>query len=131
MIADEEKVLAIAGVMGGMDSGVTESTHNIYFESAVFDATAIRLTAQRLAIRTDASTRYEKSLDPLMSRDALARVLTLLEFVGQKGNPTGASHYIDASRIKNIQIDVSLEFIRSKLGKEITESEIVSTLSQL
>lgn len=131
VIADEKKVLAIAGVMGGMYSGVTESTQNVYFESAVFDPTAIRLTAQRLAIRTDASTRYEKSLDPVMSKAALARTISLLDFVGQTGKVTGASYYLDESRVKNITLDVPLSFIRSKLGKEIAETEIMHTLTKL
>lgn len=78
VIADEQKVLAIAGVIGGLDSAVTESTTNIIFESATFDAVTVRLTAQRLGIRTDASMRYEKSLDPLLPAAGLARALELL-----------------------------------------------------
>ncbi len=115
VIADQKKVLAIAGVMGGMDSGVTESTQNIYFESAVFDPTAIRLTAQRLAIRTDASTRYEKSLDPMMSKQALARAIQLMTFLGQKSTISGTSYYLDETRVKKIELTVAVEFIRNKL----------------
>ncbi len=80
LIADEVKILGLAGVMGGLSSRITESTRNICIESAVFDPVAIRLTAQRLGLRSDASTRYEKSLDPTLSERALMRGLDILSF---------------------------------------------------
>ena len=80
LIADEKKILGLAGVMGGYTSRITDSTKNICIESAVFDPVSIRLTAQRLGLRSDASTRYEKSLDPTLSVPALIRGLDILHF---------------------------------------------------
>lgn len=67
VIADDSGPVALAGVIGGMGSAVSETTRSIIWESACFDATSVRLTSQRHGIRTDASTRYEKSLDPLLA----------------------------------------------------------------
>ena len=78
VIADEQKVLSIAGIMGGEDSGVTESTKRIIFESANFDATSIRKTSQRLGLRSESSQRFEKSLDPMQCRSALLAAIQLL-----------------------------------------------------
>jgi phenylalanyl-tRNA synthetase beta chain len=66
-----------------VSSAINETSTRVIFESACFDATAVRLTAQRLGIRTDASTRFEKSLDPHLSREALPRVLDYLTFLGK------------------------------------------------
>ncbi len=60
VIADEKKILAIAGVIGGKSSGTTETTRNILIESATFDPVSVRKTSQRLGIRTDSSVRFEK-----------------------------------------------------------------------
>lgn len=64
-----------------MDSAVSETTANVIWESATFDAVSVRLSAQRHGVRTDASTRYEKSLDPLLASSALPRVLDYLRFL--------------------------------------------------
>ncbi len=79
VIADEVKVLAIAGVMGGLASAVTTDTKEIILESANFDPTSIRVTAQKLGLRTDAVQHYEKSLDPYLTETALNRFFYLLE----------------------------------------------------
>lgn len=81
VIADHEKPIALAGIIGGMESAVTESSTNIIWESACFDAVNIRLSAQRHGIRTDASTRYEKSLDPLLAEFALPRITDYTNFL--------------------------------------------------
>lgn len=60
VIADEKKILAIAGVIGGKNSGATEATRNILIEAATFDPVSVRKTSQRLGIRTDSSVRFEK-----------------------------------------------------------------------
>ena len=82
VIADHERPIAIAGIMGGMDSAVSLTTTRIVVESACFDPVAVRLTGQRLGLRTDASTRYEKSLDPLLASETLPRVLDILKHLG-------------------------------------------------
>lgn len=64
-----------------MESAVTVSTTNVIWESATFDAVSVRLSAQRHGVRTDASTRYEKSLDPLLAEFATSRILDYLAFL--------------------------------------------------
>ena len=81
VIADENGPIALAGVIGGAETAISETTTRIFWESATFDATTIRLTAQRHGIRTDASTRYEKSLDPLLVLKTFPRVLEYLSFL--------------------------------------------------
>jgi len=80
VIADDVWPIAIAGIIGGKESAVSENTINVIWESATFDATNVRLSAQRHAIRTDASTRYEKSLDPLLAKKVLDELLTISNF---------------------------------------------------
>src|SRR5690606_23031756 len=76
-IADNEKVLALAGVMGGENSEVNNETKTIIFESANFESTAVRRAAQKLALRSDSSARFEKSLDPNNAELALRRAVEL------------------------------------------------------
>jgi phenylalanyl-tRNA synthetase beta chain len=84
VIADDREVLAIAGIIGGMSSAVSETTRNICFESACFDAAAVRQTSTRIGLRTDALMRFEKSLDPLLAETAMNRAIEMLAFLGKK-----------------------------------------------
>lgn len=131
VIADSEKVLAVAGVIGGMSSAISETTKHVYFESACFDPVSIRLTSQRLAIRTDASMRFEKSLDPTLASRAMPRVFDLLKFLGKSGNCTGAFSYLDSSRVKNITIATDLAFVEKKLGLKISTERAEDILARL
>ena len=79
MICNDNTPVAIAGIMGGLDSEIVEDTTTLTLESATFDAASIRKSTVRLAHRTDASMRYEKSLDPEMTDVAIARFLNLLK----------------------------------------------------
>ncbi len=90
VIADDNGPIALAGVIGGMDSAVSLETRNIIWESATFDAVSVRLSAQRHGIRTDASTRYEKSLDPLLASSATSRIWDYLEFLKKNIEVTAA-----------------------------------------
>ncbi|MDD3120502.1 MAG: phenylalanine--tRNA ligase subunit beta, partial [Candidatus Gracilibacteria bacterium] len=131
VIADDKKILAIAGIMGGIDSAVTETTKNVCFEIATFDATTVRLTATRIGLRTDASARYEKSLDPLLNKPAFYRIIDLMKFLGKNSTISGKSEYIDTNKINKIEIEVSFEFINRKLGKEISVETCKKILSKL
>ena len=115
VIADENKVLAIAGVIGGAESAVSETTKNVLIESATFDPKSVRLTAVRTGCRTDASTRYEKSLDPLLTGRALARTLDLLKFFGNEFAVVSGFDYLDRSRVNEVSISLELPFVTSKL----------------
>ena len=78
VIADAERPIALAGIMGGLDSEVTEATRDVLIESAHFDRTAVRLGARRLGMHTDASHRFERGADPSACRPAADRVAELL-----------------------------------------------------
>lgn len=131
VIADYEKPIAIAGVIGGMESAVSETTTNIVWESACFDAVTVRLTAQRHGIRTDASTRYEKSLDPLLPAFVLPRVVEYMNFLGKKVNITATSSYLDEKSVNHITIEVDYAFINMKAGVEIEQKTIQAILKRL
>lgn len=119
VIADSEKVLAIAGVIGGASSAVSDTTRNVLVESATFDPVSIRMTAQRLACRTDASTRYEKSIDPLLTKKALVRSRDYLAFFGFEAIAKRVQSHIDVTKLKSCTLSVSHEFIEKKLGVAI------------
>lgn len=131
VIADSEKVLAIAGVIGGMSSAVSETTTRVYFESACFDPVSVRLTSQRLGVRTDSSMRFEKSLDPMLASRALARVFDLLIFLGKNGKCTGAFSYLDQTKINKISITTNLAFVEKKLGLGISKERTEDILQRL
>jgi phenylalanyl-tRNA synthetase beta chain len=97
-----------------MESAVSETTKNTLWESACFDATAVRLTAQRHGIRTDASTRYEKSLDPTLAGTTFVRVKEYLDFLGKEFKLSGVSSYVDKERVSHIEIEITLSFINMK-----------------
>lgn len=82
VIADSEKPVAVAGVMGGEYSGIMEDTVDVVFEAACFDGPSVRTTAKALGMRTDASARFEKGLDPRMCEVALKRAFELVEMLG-------------------------------------------------
>ena len=80
VIADEEKVLALGGVIGGLESAVTENTKNIVIELANFDPTVVRKTGTRLGLRTDAELRFEKNINPEYSLYVLLFLLDEMKF---------------------------------------------------
>lgn len=131
VIADDEKILAIGWIIWWISSAISEATKNIYIESATFDAVSIRLTAQRLWIRTDASTRYEKSQDPLLTYRALSRALDFLKFIWKSWNITWNSEYFDKKSINNIKIELSIDFLINKIWVKISESKIDNILTKL
>lgn len=131
VIADSEKVLAVAGVIGGMNSAVSETTKNVYFEAACFDPVSIRLTSQRLAVRTDSSMRFEKSLDPTLAARALPRVFDLLKFLGKNGNCIGVFSYLDQTKVRDITINTDLAFVEKKLGLKISTERVEDILARL
>ena len=92
---------------------------------------SVRLTGQRHGLRTDASTRYEKSLDPLLAEQAFPRVLDLLRFFGNTIAPAGTFAYVRPGAVASISIACSLDFIRDRIGMEIPSDDIVKILSSL
>ncbi len=131
VIADEDWPIALAGIIGGKRTAVSDSTTHTLWESATFDPTAVRLTAQRIALRTDASTRYEKSLDPLLATKTFTRVKEYLDFCQMNAEILGQSKYIDTKQVHNITIKLQWDFVQQKIGITIPQEKIIQILESL
>ena len=130
MICDSEKPLCIAGVFGGINSGVSESTTSIFLESAYFDPVSIRKTAKRHGLSTDASFRFERGVDPNITEYALKRaVLLILEVAG--GKITSEISDLYPSKIKDHQVILNFEKANKIIGKEIDREQIKQILASL
>lgn len=130
MICDTQGPLCIAGVFGGLDSGVSETTSAIFLESAYFNPVSIRKTAKRHGLSTDASFRFERGIDPAITDYALKRAATLiLEVAG--GEIT--SDLIDVNNTKNGDFPVVLNFekVTKIIGQEIPKETIKKILVSL
>jgi phenylalanyl-tRNA synthetase beta chain len=130
MICDAEKPMCIAGVFGGIDSGVSQSTMNIFLESAFFDPVSVRKTAKRHALNTDASFRFERGIDPNLTEYALKRAaLLIIDVAG--GEIT--SDIVDAypKKIKDFEVRLSFENAKKLIGEEIPKETIKSILTSL
>ncbi len=97
-----------------MNSAVSESTTNVIWEISIFNAVSVRLSAQRHGIRTDGSTRHEKSLDPLLANFATSRIWDYLEFLGKNIETAATVSYLDTKQVNKPIIDVEYSFINMK-----------------
>ncbi len=130
MICDTEKPICIAGVFGGKNSGVSNDTNSIFLEAAYFNPVSIRKTAKRHALNTDASFRFERGIDPNITKYALKRAALLItEIAG--GNIT--SDLIDEypNKIEDAQVFLSFEKTNQLIGEELPKETIKSILSAL
>ena len=130
VICDADKPVAIAGVMGGEFSGITEDTKTIVFESAAFNGASVRKTAKKVGLRTEASARYEKGLDKEMVVDALERACELIEELSCGEVVKGV---IDRNNdeTKDIKIKFEPARINEFLGTSIDENEMIKSLEAL
>lgn len=131
MICNGDTPVAIAGIMGGLDSEIVEDTTTLTLESATFNAVSIRKSTVRLAHRTDASMRYEKCLDPEMTVPAIARFVKLMTDVdgGVKVVSSLTDEY--AFHYDTVKLDFDKAFVDRYTGIEIDNDAIVSTLTSL
>lgn len=130
MICDAEKPLCIAGVFGGLNSGVTESTRNVFIESAWFNPTRVRRTARRHGLSTDASFRYERGADPSITVYAakLAAVM-IKELAG--GEVCGGIIDVLSKPIVKKELDFSLEYCNNLIGKKLPADLVKCILKAL
>ncbi len=130
IISDSIRPIGIAGVMGGFESCISDSTNSIVIESANFDGISIRKTMQKMGIRTDAGVRYEKQIDPEFANIALARFIFLLKQICPKVVVESVQKH---SNYNNSQktISISFDFVRSRIGVDIPNLEIISILKKL
>lgn len=130
MICDAEKPLAIAGVFGGLDSGVTETTTDIFIESAWFNPTRVRKTARRHGLSTDASFRYERGTDPNITVYAAKLAACLIQELAG-GEICGDVVDVCPAEIKQAEFDFSLKYCNDLIGKEIPRDLVIAILKAL
>ena len=131
MIANNGKPVAIAGVMGGLESSVTDSTKDLFLESAVFRREDIRKSIRTTGIRSESSIRYEKGLNPTLTSLVIYRIISLLKENGSIELTHSDIFGVDSNYISNNIIQTNYDFIKSKLGKEINNIEIDTILEKL
>ena len=130
VIADTEKPIAVAGVMGGEYSGIMEDTNTVVFESAYFEPVQVRRTAKKLGMRTDASARYEKGLDPEGCLRTLERAFELVELLGA-GEPVRTHIDLNYNEKQRNRIPFDPEWINKFLGTDISREEMCDTMKML
>lgn len=131
MICNGDAPVAIAGIMGGLDSEIVDDTTTLTLESATFNAVSIRKSTVRLAHRTDASIRYEKCLDPENTVPAIARFINLLKKYDSGVQVVSALTDEYAFRYDTVKLDFDKAFVDRYTGIEISNETIVKTLESL
>ena len=131
MICNDNTPVAIAGIMGGLDSEIVDDTTTLTLESATFDAASIRKSTVRLAHRTDASMRYEKSLDPELTVAAIARFIFLLKKYNPDAKVVSALTDEYAFHYPKVELKFDKAFVDRYTGIEIDNGTIVKTLNDL
>ncbi len=130
VITDGKKPVALAGVMGGKDSGIDANTQDLFLEAAHFDAATIRRTAARFKLRTEASARFEKTLDPNQNITALVRFLKLLD--DQKLSYIAAGSIASIGKAAQpLELIVDHQTIESRLGITVTSEFIEHALTTI
>jgi phenylalanyl-tRNA synthetase beta chain len=130
MICDANQGLVLAGVYGGLNSGVTENTKQVFLEAAHFNPVSVRKAAKRHALNTDSSFRYERGIDPEMTEYALKRAALLLE---ELAGAEVASEIVDEHpvKIENKQVTLSLPRMNRFIGQEIPQEMVYNILQWL
>ena len=131
MICNGDTPVAIAGIMGGLDSEIVESSSTLTLESATFDATSIRKSTVRLAHRTDASQRYEKCLDPELTTLAIARFVKLISEIDPATEVVSALTDEYPFHYDEVKLSFNKAFVNKYTGIEIPDSTIIETLTAL
>lgn len=130
MICDAEKEVGIAGIMGGENSKITDDVKTVLFEAACFNGTNIRKSAKRIGLRTDASGKFEKGLDPNNSVEAINRACQLIQELGC-GDVVGGIADVCAPLKERVRIAFEPERINALLGTQIPEAEMLDYFKQL
>ena len=129
VITDGKKAIGLAGVMGGLDTEVEETTKNIVIEAAIFDSVKVRKTSNKI-LRSEASNRFEKGLDPARTYMAMDRACTLLEKYADSEIETGIVKY-DVTDNKEKVIEITYQEINNVLGTNISKEDIVEVFRKL
>ena len=131
MICDGDEPVAIAGIMGGLNSEIEDDTTSLILESANFDATCIRKSAVALGLRTEASARYEKSLDPNMTVLAIKRFLKLLKDVDNDVVVESRIEDVYVNEVKENIVELKKDYLRKYMGFTLEDSKVCEILNLL
>ena len=129
VISDGEKAIGLAGVMGGLDTEITDNTKNVIIEAAIFDPIKIRKTSKEI-LRSEASSRFEKGLDPNRTYMAVDRACNLLEKYAGAEVVGGIAKY-DKENLSNREIEITFENINRILGMDIAKQDILDVFRRL
>lgn len=130
LIMDDQKIIGLAGLMGGLDSEIKEDTTRVILESANFDGVTIRNASSYLNLRTDASTRFDKDIDPNLAEAALDRICHLIQELGI-GKVLDYTVDVYPKRREPNYLEVSSEYINGFLGTEIATEKMAEILNSL
>ncbi len=130
MICDGEKSVCIAGIMGGENSMITDDVHTMLFEAACFDGTNIRKSSKKVGLRTDASGKFEKGLDPNNAKAAIDRACQLVEELGA-GEVVGGIVDVYGKKKEPVRVPFDAEKINAILGTDISREEMLSYFKML
>ncbi|MDO4321769.1 MAG: phenylalanine--tRNA ligase subunit beta [Lachnospiraceae bacterium] len=130
MICDGEKSVGIAGIMGGENSMITDDVKTMLFEAACFDGTNIRLSSKRIGLRTDASAKFEKGLDPNNAQAAIDRACQLVEELGA-GEVVGGMVDIYSKKKEPVRIPFEPDRINALLGTDIAPEQMLEYFSKI
>lgn len=130
MICDAEKLIGIAGIMGGENSKITDDVSTILFEAACFNGTNIRLSSKKVGLRTEASGKFEKGLDPNNAETAINRACQLIEELGA-GEVVGGIADVYKNKREARRIKFQAEYINKLLGTQISKEEMLSYFERI
>ena len=130
MICDGERAVGIAGIMGGENSMITDDVKTVLFEAACFDGTSIRLSSKRIGLRTDASGKFEKGLDPNNAQAAIDRACQLMEELGA-GEVVGGMVDVCSETREPSRVKFEPEKINKLLGTSLTKEEMIDYLGRV
>lgn len=131
VITDGKSPVALAGVMGGHNSEITNDTTELILESANFNAATVRKTSQKLGLRTESSVRFEKALDQFLPEVALYRFLTLLKEICPEMKVISSLIDINNINQKELTVDLSFKWLNNKIGQIIPREAVINSLEKL
>jgi len=131
VITDSKEAIAVAGIMGGLKSAVNENTNSVILEAANFDAVLVRQASQNLNLRTDASIRFEKTLDPNLTMLAWQRAWQLIKQVMPEAELAGSPNDVIVREIEPKNIELDFIWLKNRLGHEIGRRDVLGILDRL
>ena len=130
MICDSKKAIGLAGIMGGENSMITDNVKTMLFEAACFDGTNIRLSSKRVGLRTDASGKFEKGLDPNNAEAAINRACQLIEELGA-GEVVGGMVDVYSKKKEPVRVPFDAKAVNALLGTAISEEEMLGYFAKI